>query len=111
MTLKEDTKEAQNEPKKARGRRKRYNDEYKQEAVNRVTESRDSVAQVAHEFGVPYGTLSRWVQDHKTRDKNDGPSSFAEVAEIKRLKKDLRQALLENDILKKSVQIFAQKKV
>ncbi len=69
--------------------------------------------EVAQELGIRANLLSRWKREHKQR-KEGGfsghvrPSLSPEQAEVARLKKQLREAEIERDILKKAVSIFSK---
>lgn len=92
---------------------KTYSREFKIEAVKLSYNSDQSVEGIAEELGVSKSSLFRWRKEfsedpdqafpgkgqHKERDE-----------EIARLKKELREAQLENEILKKATAIFAQTK-
>ena len=69
--------------------------------------------QVAEELGIRADLLSRWKREYK--QKREGsfsghgkPSLSPEQAEVARLKKQLREAEIERDILKKAVSIFSK---
>ena len=48
-----------------RSRRRRYSEEFKQEAVRRVLDGSASSNQVSKELGIGQPTLSKWVQQFK----------------------------------------------
>ncbi|ADL12889.1 transposase IS3/IS911 family protein [Acetohalobium arabaticum DSM 5501] len=67
---------------------------------------------VSENLDIPYGTLIRWRREYK--DKGDlafpghGKQKLTpEQKEIQRLKKELKDAKTERDILKKAVSIFS----
>lgn len=88
------------------GKGSRYTDEFKQEAVNQVVQHGYSVNDVAARLGVSGKTLYNWVsifskppaqrkQDHDLQ------------AEIANLKRQLKRAEQERDILKEAARFFA----
>jgi transposase len=85
---------------------KRYPDEFKIEAVKQVVDRGHSVADVAGRLGMTTHSLYAWI-------KKFGPDSVEhnarteEQAEIRRLKKELKRAMEERDILKKAAVYFA----
>ena len=85
---------------------KRYPDEFKIEAVKQVVDCGHSVADVAGRLGMTTHSLYAWI-------KKFGPESMEhnakadEQAEIRRLKKELKRATEERDILKKAAVYFA----
>ena len=63
--------------------------------------------QVAKELDIQADLLSRWKREHKQRKEGSfsghgKPSLSPEQAEVARLKKQLREAEIERDILKKA---------
>ena len=89
-----------------------YTPEYRAEAVKLVTEQKLSYAEAARKLGMPEGTLAGWV--HKARDKTvtvvkPGTPSVSELQqENSRLRKELAEAKMERDILKKAAAYFAK---
>ena len=69
--------------------------------------------QVAEELGIRADLLSRWKREYKQRKEGSfpghgKPSLTPEQAELAKLKKQLREAEIERDILKKAVSIFSK---
>jgi transposase len=84
----------------------RYTDEFKQEAVNQVIQHGYSVNDVAARLGISGKTLYNWVSKFSkppTVCKQDNDLQ----AEIARLKKQLKRAEQERDILKEAARFFA----
>ena len=85
---------------------KRYPDEFKIEAVKQVVDCGHSVADVAGRLGMTTHSLYAWI-------KKFGPDSLEhnaksdDQAEIRRLKKELKRATEERDLLKKAAVYFA----
>ncbi len=85
---------------------KRYNEEFKIEAVKQVTERGYSVAQVAERLGTTTHSLYAWLK----RYGEQGPQQLKQAdsqAEIVQLKSELRRVTEERDILKKAATYFA----
>jgi transposase len=57
------------------GRRRRYTDAFKMEAVRLVRESAHPVAQVARDLGIPDNVLYRWTAQHRQAEAPHGPPS------------------------------------
>ena len=79
----------------------------------RLVQSGRSCASVARELDVGASVLRRWKREYD--EYGDGgfsghgkPNMTAEQQEIVRLKKQLREAEIERDILKKAVSIFSK---
>jgi len=58
--------------------RRKYSDEYKSEAVKRVTDQGYKAAEAARNFGIHVGILRRWISTETTR----GFSYFSRHREI-----------------------------
>ena len=86
---------------------RRYDSEFKQEAVKLVVEDNRSIREVESSLGITHGVLKGWVQKH--RDQQD-PAVVAQRstdAELKQLRKEVEKLRRERDILKKAVAIFS----
>ena len=88
-------------------RGKRYTAEFKAQAVALVVEAGRSALVVARELGINVNTLHSWLKQARDED-SDSNTSEAAIYEIKRLKKELAQAQMERDILKKAAAYFAK---
>ena len=84
--------------------------EFRSEAIKLVRESGKPVAQIARDLGVSGSALAGWVnQDEADEGKGrNGMLTTEEREEMRRLRKELRVARQERDILKKSVAFFAK---
>jgi transposase len=87
---------------------KRYNEDFKLRAVKLCLESDKHDAEIARDLGVHQTTLSTWKQKYLKNQKqafsgHKEPDAFSE--ELKLLKKELRIAQEERDILKKALAI------
>ena len=89
----------------ARPRRNRYSAEFKAEAVRLVRASSDPLAKVARDVGVNPETLRLWVQAALPLTT---PVGDDERAELKRLRREVRELRMERDILKKATAFFAK---
>jgi len=79
---------------------------FKKMAID-LSYARGSVKEVADELGIDPGRISKWRQQHSLPEKS--PVGLTdEQKEIRRLQKELKEALLERDILKKAVSIFSK---
>lgn len=92
------------------GTRRRYQREYKEQAVKAAKTGTKSVHQVALDLGIAPNMLYRWVKEYEADQevKAFPGSGHARDEELDRLRKALKQAELERDILKKAVAYFAQ---
>ncbi len=92
-------------------RRRKFDREFKQEAVRLVTEGGHSLSQVARDLDLRPDMLRRWkkhlVDDPAGSFPGEGRSRDDEVA---RLKQELRRVSEERDILKEAVAIFSDRR-
>tara|TARA_Y100000294_G_scaffold161497_1_gene165936 strand:+ start:171 stop:485 length:315 start_codon:yes stop_codon:yes gene_type:complete len=94
-----------------RRKAKHYTLEFKQKAVE-LSYATGSVAQVCEDLDILPAVLYRWRKEQKNYGKNSfpgrgNPKMTDEQKEIARLKKQLKEAELERDILKKAIGIFS----
>jgi len=87
--------------------RRRYTDEFKQEALALVTEQGYKVAQAARSLGIGAGLLGRWRKEFEAEAAGSGLNG-EECEELKRLRKENRMLRMEKDILKKASAYFAK---
>ena len=89
-----------------------YTPEFKSEAVKLVLEQGLQQSLAARRLGIPDGTLAGWVAAAKKATESvsvPGSRSSAELlAENARLRKELAEARMERDILKKATAYFAR---
>lgn len=88
-----------------------YSDELKSEAVKMVNEQGLSQKEVSHRLSIPKGTIANWVAASKSGrvPSRPGDPSVAELAaENRRLRKELAEARMEREILKKAAAYFAK---
>ena len=94
-------------------RTKGYSREFKIEVVKLSYNRDQSVTDVATKLGISKSSLSRWRRelgiDPDQAFPGKGQMKGRDV-EFARLKKELREAQMENEILKKAMAIFAQTK-
>lgn len=91
--------------------RKTYTREFKVEAVNLSYSSDKPVEQIAESLGISHSSLNRWRKEYGTDPEQAFPGQGhlkSRDEEMARLKKDLKQAQMENEILKKAVAIFTR---
>ena len=90
-------------------RRRSFTPEFKSEVVALVRQPGNSAGSVAREMGLTDSAVREWVRQAE-RDEGvraDGLTT-AERAEMAQLRKDLREAREERDILKRAVAFFAR---
>jgi len=92
---------------------KKYTKEFKEAAVALILRGEKSASAVSMELGVCAATLSRWVQ--RKREETEQLKAFPgrgvpRDEEVFRLKKRIADLEETNEILKKAMAIFAEKK-
>jgi transposase-like protein len=84
--------------------RKKYTQEYKDEAVELVISSGRPIAEIARNLGINEGTLANWVNTAKKSGKlKEKPLNTDERARLKELEDENRRLRMERDFLKKGV--------
>jgi len=92
--------------------RRTYDPEFKQMAVE-LSHLRDDISKLAEELEIKPNLLYRWRREAQRAQGgafpgHGNPKLTEEQKEIANLKKELREAKLERDILKKAVSIFSK---
>ena len=91
-------------------KRQKYTPEFRAEATKLVTEQGLSQETAAKRLAIPSGTLGNWlIRSPKKHNTAPGALSAAELeAENRQLRKELAEARMERDILKKATAYFAR---
>lgn len=87
---------------------RRYDDEFKKNALELVKTSGKSALGIAEGLGINPNVLYYWI---KREDKiNNAKSTVSEESnDMKKLRRELEDVRLERDILKKAVGIFSKR--
>jgi transposase len=89
-----------------------YTAEFQAEAVRVVLEEGLSLAEAARRISVPKGTLTNWVMKARKGKPVTAATGRAPVSELEaenaRLRRELAEARMERDILKKATAYFAR---
>lgn len=98
---------------KANSSGKRYDADFKRQAVDLVLTSGKPLTQVARELGVPHWTLREWKQKHLAQDgkveQNIGSVTAADLQQkVQQLQRELEYAQRQRDILKKALGILSE---
>ena len=90
--------------------RRKYTQEFKEEAVKLVLEHGYKITEAAMNLGVHPNLLGRWKREYEgDNSSNENDVSSATLrAELNRLKKENKQLKLEREILKKAAAFFAR---
>ena len=94
-------------------KKRSYYPEFKNMLVELYKSGRKA-SDLAEEFEMNPNNIYRWVDEYESKGGKSFPGHgktklTQEQAEIARLKKELKEAQLERDILKKAVSIFSKK--
>jgi transposase len=89
--------------------RKKYSQQFKEEAVRQVVDRGHSVKDVASRLGVSEHSLYKWTRAERPSRQEKRTLDLDEAnREIAKLKKELRRTAEERDILKKAAAYFAK---
>ena len=85
------------------GRGRKFDDEFKREALRLVKTGGRKVSEIAKDLGINISTLHTW----KSKSVEMPSGEIVTNSEITRLKRELANVKEERDILKKAVAIFS----
>lgn len=85
---------------------KSYDEDFKKTIVS-LYENGKGISELSREYGVGKSTIESWIKKFKTITTSTGEVTNND--EILKLKKELQQVQIENEILKKVVAIFSKK--
>ncbi len=88
--------------------KKRYSDSFRAHAVQMVKDGAN-ISSVAKETGASTHSIREWLRQADLASL-EGPVTAAEHAEIRRLRKRVRELEEERDILKKATAFFARER-
>ena len=91
--------------------RRKFNREFKLEAVRLVKERGVSIAQASRDLDVHENVLRKWVKEFSSDPQQAFPGHGQmkpEQQEIERLRKEVTKLKAERDILKKAAAYFAR---
>ena len=86
----------------------KHDEEFKKMIVNLCETNKDkTMSDIAREYGITRASITQWRKKYGTIITSTGEVTNND--EILKLKKELQQVQMENDILKKVVAIFSKK--
>jgi transposase len=91
--------------------KRKYNPELKAEAIRMVNEQGQTHADVSRQLGIPKGTIGNWVAGYLDSSPGAQPGEQSYTAlktENFKLRKELADARMEREILKKAAAYFAK---
>ena len=89
-------------------KRKQFSKEFKDQTVQLVLSGEKTQAQLAREIGININTIQNWKKVYLAEQDPQQLEKLSYEEENKKLKKQLREAQLENEILKKAVGYFSR---
>jgi transposase-like protein len=94
----------------ARRKRRKFTPQFKADAVRLVTTGAKTIAAVTEEFDLTETALREWVRRAEADASKGTPSTLTttERSELIELRKRVKRAEMERDILKKAVAFFAK---
>jgi transposase len=91
-------------------KRRKFPNEFKEEAVKLVLEEGYPISEAARNLGIHANLLGRWKREHEDGGKDDFDHGNAVTmkAELNRLRKENKRLKMEREILKKAAAFFAK---
>lgn len=86
--------------------RRKYDEQFKREAVRFLEETGRSLREVADELKISDGLLSKWQSKYGTGQRNE-PLRPSDADELRRLRREVEILRQERDFLKKATAYFA----
>lgn len=86
---------------------KKFNNEFKANAVRLVREEKLKIGDVASDLGIGESTLKMWLGKHNRNQLIKSDKQTIEEEEIKKLRRENRILRQEREILKKAMGIFS----
>jgi len=91
--------------------KRQYDMAFKIDTAKLVAEQGYTVAEASERLGIPIGNITRWVRQYRQGNLAIGHKQAQPTeaeAELRRLRAELKQVQLENEILKKASAYFAK---
>ncbi len=90
-------------------RKRKFDKQFKIDAVRLLETSGKTATAIASDLGIPRDALSRWKREIKEENLKAFPGNGnPRDEEIAKLKKEIADVTLERDILKKALGIFSK---
>ena len=89
-------------------RYQKFDEDFKEGAVQLVVQTGRPIAQVARELGINEGTLGNWCAKRRRAGTEGTALSESERAELERLRKEIVELRMQRDVLKRSVALWVE---
>ena len=86
---------------------KSYDEDFKKMVVELYENHTATGAEITREYGIGNSTLYKWIKQYGKIETSEG--EVTNNKEIKKMKKEINDLRIENEILKKAMAIFTQK--
>ncbi|TWS17600.1 transposase [Tsukamurella asaccharolytica] len=87
----------------------KYGDDFKEQVVLEVINKDRTISSVAQSYGLVSQTVGLWVKKYReSHPEVSGSGEVVESAEIRRLRRELRESQAEVEFLKKAAAFFAR---
>ena len=85
---------------------RKFDEDFKQGAVQLVVETGKPIAQVARDLGINEGPLGNWCARERRVRTKDRSLDPGERAQLERLRRDVIELRTQRDVLKRSVALW-----
>lgn len=95
------------------GKRRRFSQEFKCEAVRMVVEQGRDLYEVSDDLEIRSDMLRKWIKKYESDGMDAFPGSGRQKPEdegMRRLRREVERLRMERDILKKAVAIFSDRR-
>ena len=89
-------------------KRRKYTEEFRQEAVNLVTEQGYKASEAARNLGINESMLRRWIRNTTINNSGDKAALSDEQRRIRELEAENKRLKMEREILKKATAFFVK---
>jgi transposase len=89
-------------------KRRKYNREFREGAVQIVRETGKPIAEVARDLGIHPGTLGNWVNSDRIARGDKADPTKVDPDYVRQLERENAELRMERDVLKRSVVLWVK---